>query len=63
MGTFLEGPVVGVIASSYGWSGMFYSMILVTALGSFATFRASVIYANEPKSIPELIVLPKDDFS
>ncbi|KAH3820537.1 uncharacterized protein LOC127832346 [Dreissena polymorpha] len=61
VGTFLEGPIIGMIATLYGWSGMFYFMIVVTALGSFAVFRASVIYARQPKSIPDLIPLTDEE--
>ncbi|XP_052780279.1 glucose-6-phosphate exchanger SLC37A2-like isoform X2 [Mya arenaria] len=61
VGTFLEGPVIGVIATVYGWSGMFYFMIIVTILGSIAVFKASVIYARQPKSIPEPISLNMTD--
>ena len=61
VGTFLEGPIIGWIATSYGWSGMFYFMIGVTFIGSMATFRASVIKSKMPKSIPEFIPLENDE--
>lgn len=55
IGTFLEGPIIGVIATAYGWSGMFYFMITVTFIGSLAVFRASVIKSRLPKPIPNEI--------
>lgn len=57
VGTFIEGPLIGVIATAYGWSGMFYFMIGVTFVGSFAVFRASVIKSRLPRPIPDAIPL------
>ncbi|XP_053377158.1 uncharacterized protein LOC123529818 isoform X2 [Mercenaria mercenaria] len=57
IGTFIEGPVIGVIATAYGWSGMFYFMIGVTFVGSFSVFRASVIKSRLPRPIPDAIPL------
>ena len=55
VGTFIEGPVIGVISTSYGWSGMFYFMILVTFAGTAAVFRASVIKSRQVKILPDEI--------
>ncbi|XP_060562120.1 uncharacterized protein LOC132721762 isoform X2 [Ruditapes philippinarum] len=57
VGTFIEGPVIGMIATAYGWSGMFYFMIGVTFVGSFSVFRASVIKNRLPKPLPDEIPL------
>lgn len=44
IGTFLEGPLIGVISDSFGWSGMFYVMIILSFVGALATYRAHRIY-------------------
>lgn len=61
VGTFLEGPIIGVVATVYSWTGMFYFMIGVTFVGSFAVFRASVIKSKQPKSIPEAISIEVEE--
>ena len=57
VGTFLEGPIIGVISTAYGWSGMFYFMIIVTFVGTAAVFRASVIKSRQVKVLPNEISL------
>ena len=49
IGTFIEGPIIGWISDNYGWSGMFYSMILLSFLGSISCFRAHNIYESKKK--------------
>lgn len=44
IGTFLEGPIIGFISDAYGWSGMFYSMILLSFIGAVVCYRANRIY-------------------
>jgi len=44
IGTFLEGPVIGWISQNFGWSGMFYSMILLSLIGTVSCYRAHRIY-------------------
>ncbi|XP_046574029.1 LOW QUALITY PROTEIN: sugar phosphate exchanger 3-like [Haliotis rubra] len=44
VGTCIEGPVIGLISSRYGWAGMFYLMIGLSAVGVAANFRAARIY-------------------
>lgn len=51
IGTFLEGPIIGIIATVYGYSGMFYFMIIVSVIGSASVFRASVIKSRKSKLI------------
>ncbi|KAL4226188.1 hypothetical protein ACF0H5_014174 [Mactra antiquata] len=53
VGTFLEGPIIGIIATAYGWSGMFYFMIILSFIGCVAVFRASVIKSRLPRPIPD----------
>lgn len=57
IGTFLEGPIIGVVATTFGWSGMFYFMIIVSFIGALAVFRAAVIKSRMPKAIPDAIPL------
>lgn len=44
IGTFIEGPIIGFISDNFGWSGMFYSMIIISFIGSVACYRAHRIY-------------------
>ena len=44
IGTFIEGPIIGWISDNYGWSGMFYSMILLRLIGTVTCYRAHRIY-------------------
>lgn len=44
IGTFLEGPIIGFISDTYGWSGMFYSMIILSFIGALVCYRANRIY-------------------
>lgn len=57
MGTFLEGPIIGLVATTFGWSGMFYFMIILSFLGGLAVLRAAVIKSRMPKPIPDAIAL------
>lgn len=51
IGTFIEGPVIGWISDNYGWSGMFYSMILLSFLGAVTCYRAHRIYEIKKKHL------------
>ena len=44
IGTFIQGPIIGWISDTYGWAGMFYSMIIISFVGSVTCYRASRIY-------------------
>jgi OPA family glycerol-3-phosphate transporter-like MFS transporter 1/2 len=44
IGTFIQGPIIGWISDNYGWAGMFYSMIIISLLGSVTCYRAHRIY-------------------
>lgn len=57
VGTFIEGPVIGMISTAYGWTGMFYFMIIITFVGTAAVFRASVIKSRQVKTLPDEIPL------
>lgn len=43
LGTVLEGPIIGLIAETYGWNGTFYIMIAMSVFGTFTMFRAASI--------------------
>lgn len=43
LGTVLEGPLIGLIAETYGWNSTFYVMIAMSVVGSFTMFRAASI--------------------
>lgn len=51
IGTFIEGPIIGWISDSYGWSGMFYSMILLSLIGTVSCYRAHRIYEIKRKNL------------
>jgi OPA family glycerol-3-phosphate transporter-like MFS transporter 1/2 len=51
VGTFLEGPAIGWMVGNYGWSGMFYSMILLSLVGSVTCYRAHRIYEIKKKHL------------
>lgn len=52
VGTFLEGPIIGLISAHYGWSGMFYMMIGLSGVGALAVLRALSIYNSRQGKIP-----------
>jgi OPA family glycerol-3-phosphate transporter-like MFS transporter 1/2 len=55
IGTCIEGPVIGLITAYTGWSGMFYLMIGLSALGTLATYRAAVINSRINQSTTDFI--------
>ena len=57
VGTFIEGPIIGLISTAYGWSGMFYFMIIVTFVGTVAVYRASLIKSRQVHVLPDEIPL------
>ncbi|KAK3585979.1 hypothetical protein CHS0354_038533 [Potamilus streckersoni] len=60
VGTFLEGPIVGIISTVFGWTGMFYFMIGLSLLGTFSVFRASIIKARRERQIPDPVALNEE---
>lgn len=54
IGTFIEGPLIGWVSDRYGWSGMFYSMILLSFVGAVTCYRAHRIYEIKKKSTMSL---------
>lgn len=52
VGTFLEGPIIGLISAHYGWSGMFYLMIGLSGVGALAVLQALSIYNSRQGKIP-----------
>ena len=56
----MEGPIIGVIATAYGWSGMFYFMVIVTGVGALAAFRATFIQARKVHAIPDAVPLDEE---
>lgn len=51
IGTFLEGPLIGLISDKFGWSGMFYFMILLSLVGAVTNYRAHRIYEIKKKNV------------
>lgn len=51
IGTFIEGPIIGWITDYYGWSGMFYSMIMLSFIGTVTCYRAHRIYELRKKHL------------
>lgn len=49
IGACLEGPIIGFVSQYYGWTGMFYLMIGLSAVGTLASFRASVIQSQQER--------------
>ncbi|ESO91510.1 hypothetical protein LOTGIDRAFT_228870 [Lottia gigantea] len=58
VGTFIEGPVIGFVATHFGWSGMFYFMILLCFCGAVVTYRAgrihAIMLAKTPNIVPQV---------
>lgn len=46
-GSCFEGPIVGLVSQYYGWSGMFYLMIFLSGVATFATYRAEQKNKNQ----------------
>ncbi|XP_046354292.2 putative glycerol-3-phosphate transporter 5 [Haliotis rufescens] len=57
VGTCIEGPVIGLISSMYGWAGMFYLMIGLSAAGVAANFRAARIYHRGQDTASEKMIV------
>ena len=53
VGTFLEGPIIGIVSSWYGWSGMFYFMIGLSLVGTLSIARAAAIHNRKVRTIPD----------
>ncbi|XP_076053433.1 uncharacterized protein LOC143032475 [Oratosquilla oratoria] len=43
LGTVLEGPMVGILTSLFGWNAMFPFMVLLTLVGAMAVYRGHSI--------------------
>jgi hypothetical protein len=50
-----------MISANYGWSGMFYLMIGLSALGALAVLRALSIYNKRQGRIPDAIPLTMEE--
>lgn len=46
LGTVLEGPLVGLITATLGWGSMMPLMVILSAIGAIAAFRANNIFAR-----------------
>ncbi|KAJ8301606.1 hypothetical protein KUTeg_020593 [Tegillarca granosa] len=54
VGTVLEGPIIGIVSSHYGFSGMFVLMIILSFIGTVSVFRGASIYNSKVvRKIPE----------
>jgi OPA family glycerol-3-phosphate transporter-like MFS transporter 1/2 len=51
IGTFIEGPLIGWLSDQYGWSGMFYLMIILSLAGTISCYRAHRIYEIKNKHL------------
>uniref|UniRef100_T1JHQ2 Major facilitator superfamily (MFS) profile domain-containing protein n=1 Tax=Strigamia maritima TaxID=126957 RepID=T1JHQ2_STRMM len=49
VGACLEGPIVGYISQTYGWDGMFYFILFLSAVGTLSTYRAHLIESKQRK--------------
>ncbi|XP_013395114.1 putative glycerol-3-phosphate transporter 5 isoform X1 [Lingula anatina] len=47
VGAFIEGPLIGLVSGYYGWSGMFYLMVLLSLCGTLSVFRAAIVYSRQ----------------
>ncbi|XP_025108745.1 putative glycerol-3-phosphate transporter 5 isoform X1 [Pomacea canaliculata] len=43
IGPCIEGPLIGLVATWYGWTSVFFVMTVLSAFGALAVFRASMI--------------------
>ena len=43
VGGVVEGPIIGLLATSLGWQGVLISLVLVSALGTLAVYRAAAL--------------------
>ena len=43
VGGVVEGPIIGLLAGSLGWQGVLISLVLVSALGTLAVYRAAAL--------------------
>ena len=43
VGGVVEGPIIGILAASLGWQGVLISLVIVSALGTIAVYRAALI--------------------
>lgn len=50
LGTVLEGPIIGLVSTMYGWSGMFYLMIGLSLFGSTMVLKAAHTQKSQEKN-------------
>ena len=43
VGGVVEGPIIGLLAASLGWQGVLISLVLVSAVGTMAVYRAAAL--------------------
>ena len=43
VGGVVEGPIIGLLAGSLGWQGVLISLVLVSAVGTLAVYRAAAL--------------------
>ncbi|XP_064607504.1 uncharacterized protein LOC135471968 [Liolophura sinensis] len=47
IGTFMEGPVVGLVTSVWGWSFMFHLLVMLSLLGTASVYKAALNYSKQ----------------
>ncbi|KAG0716308.1 putative glycerol-3-phosphate transporter 3 [Chionoecetes opilio] len=52
LGTVLEGPLVGLVTSYLGWGSMIPLMVILSALGALAAFKANIMHARSQGWLP-----------
>ena len=43
VGTIIEGPMIALVVTWFGWGGSFYGMIALTLVGAVAMGRAAIM--------------------
>lgn len=56
IGTCIEGPLIGLISTYYGWGSMFYLMTAFSILGAMSVFRAAAQYARRGGASSEVSI-------
>ena len=49
VGTIIEGPMIALIVTWFGWGGSFYGMIFLTLIGAVAMGRAAIVHDRREK--------------
>ena len=50
VGGGVEGPIIGLLAGSLGWQGVLVSLVVVSALGAIAVYRAAALDQRQRNS-------------